>query len=263
MFRYIFGFVLVALVGLGWLVSAASTQQTLTLEETPPDAVAAAASDDEASPASTAPGEGVQSSASSGGSPGGSTDTTSVDNSAAETSSTLPLPAAEESEPAAASTTTTAPALPVVTTPPASSGSGRGEGSINLLVNAKSGFDKWTKSPSSSQKSAMKSLYDYMVVWSPYFDSRLSWYPNGLAYIDLYAIYTDTNRDQRSVEHPEWILTDASGNRLFIDWACKGGTCPQFAADTGNAAAASWRAVIAASTVASWLTGTLTRSGSQ
>lgn len=103
-----------------------------------------------------------------------------------------------------------------------------------MLVNAKSAFDQWTKSPSSSQQQAMRSIYDWMVVYSPYFDGRLNWYPNGLAYIDLYAIYKDTGKDSRSVDHPEWVLTDASGNRLFVDWGCKSGTCPQWAADLGN-----------------------------
>lgn len=131
-------------------------------------------------------------------------------------------------------TTTTTRSAAAVTPPPNQPGSGRGEGNVDLLVNAKSAFDSWTKSPSGSKQKTMRDLYDWMVVYSPYFDKRLSWYPNGLAYIDLYAIYTDTGRDSRSLDHPEWVLADAAGNRLFVDWGCKGGACPQWAADVGN-----------------------------
>ncbi len=113
-------------------------------------------------------------------------------------------------------------------------GSGAGEGSVGLLVNAKSAFDPWTDSPSVAEQQTMRDLYDRMVVYSPYFDSRLAWYPNGLAYIDAYAIYVDD--DDRSVTNPEWILRDEAGNRLFIDYACSGGSCPQWAADIGNPA---------------------------
>lgn len=108
------------------------------------------------------------------------------------------------------------------------------DGRAELLVNAKSAFDDWTRSPSIEEQETMRELYDWMVVFSPYFDERLDWYENGLAYIDLYAIYTDLDKDDRSIEHPEWILTDAGGERLFIDWGCEGGTCPQWAADVGD-----------------------------
>jgi hypothetical protein len=72
-----------------------------------------------------------------------------------------------------------------------------------------------------------------MVVWSPYFDSRTSWYANGWVYDDAYAIYKGSPMER---EHPEWILKDASGNRLYIPFACSGGTCPQYAGDISNPA---------------------------
>lgn len=107
-------------------------------------------------------------------------------------------------------------------------------GAVNLLVNAKTRFDPWTESPSVADQEIMTELYDWMVVYSPYFDERLQWYPNGLAYIDLYAIYKDSERDDRAEKHPEWVLKDSDGKRLFIDWGCEDGTCPQWAADVGN-----------------------------
>lgn len=102
------------------------------------------------------------------------------------------------------------------------------------MVNAKTAFDSWTRSPSLQDIDLMNELYDWMVVWSPYFDDRLAWYPNGLAYIDLSAIYVNLERDDRSAAHPEWILEDSAGNSLYVNWGCQDGACPQWAADVGN-----------------------------
>jgi len=41
-------------------------------------------------------------------------------------------------------------------------------------------------------------------------------------------------------QHPEWILKDANGNRLYIPWGCSNGTCPQYAADTSNPGYRQW-----------------------
>src|ERR1051326_7467324 len=75
--------------------------------------------------------------------------------------------------------------------------------------------------------------FSRMEVYSPYFDSRNSWYPNALVYVNAYAIYTNSSLVW---EHPEWILKDSYGNRVYIPWGCSGGTCPQYAADTSNPA---------------------------
>ncbi len=138
-------------------------------------------------------------------------------------------------------TTTVAPTTTAAATPTTSTTtivsqqvSGLGEGSVGLVVNAKSAFDTWTRSPNATQQEAMRDLYDRMVVYSPYFDSRLSWYPSGLAYINAFAIDTEVEKDDRSVTNPDWILRDESDNWLFVDYACSGGTCPQWAADVGN-----------------------------
>ena len=66
-----------------------------------------------------------------------------------------------------------------------------------------------------------------------WWDSKLSWYPNVWAYVDSYAIY---NPSALATQHPEWILKDGAGKKLYIPWGCSGGTCPQYAADFGNPA---------------------------
>jgi len=77
----------------------------------------------------------------------------------------------------------------------------------------------------------MRAKYWRMLTYSPYFDSRLAWFPSAWVYKDLYAIYVDSGL---AADHPEWILHDASGNRLYIRFACSGGSCPQYAADVGD-----------------------------
>ena len=83
----------------------------------------------------------------------------------------------------------------------------------------------------------MRAHYARMRAYSPYFDSRLGWFPDAWAYQDAYAIYRTSSV---ATEHPEWILKDAQGNKLYIPFGCSGGVCPQYAADFGNAAFRDW-----------------------
>jgi hypothetical protein len=55
--------------------------------------------------------------------------------------------------------------------------------------------------------------------------------------LDLYAIYTGA---ALATQHPEWILKDATGNKLYIPWGCSNGACPQFAGDISNLAFRQW-----------------------
>ena len=43
-----------------------------------------------------------------------------------------------------------------------------------------------------------------------------------------------------SRSHPDWILRDPSGNKLWIQFACGGGSCTQYAADIGNPDFRAW-----------------------
>ncbi len=110
-------------------------------------------------------------------------------------------------------------------------GCGGTEGTVRFFVATDSGFDRWTARPNKRQQEWMRSHYSRMLSFSPYFDSRLSWYPDAWVYVDAYAIYTNS---QQAEKNSEWILRDASGSELYIPWGCSGGKCPQFAADFGN-----------------------------
>ncbi len=107
------------------------------------------------------------------------------------------------------------------------------EGDVRFYQLAKSNFDSYTQDPSPATIQWMHDHYLLMQTYSPYFDSRLSWFPNAWVYKDSYAIYPNSSVDD---EHPEWILKDAEGNWLYIPFACHGGTCTQYAADFGNQA---------------------------
>jgi hypothetical protein len=131
--------------------------------------------------------------------------------------------APDDAEPRAASPSTIAPFDD-------DSGGRGGEGSLGIFVTAKSAFDRWTRD---GDWEWMNANYDSMVVWSPYWDSRLADYDDVTIYRDAYAIKVDPGKDSRSVDHPEWILRDASGDPVFIPWGCDEG-CPQYAGDLGN-----------------------------
>jgi hypothetical protein len=108
-------------------------------------------------------------------------------------------------------------------------------GSIRYAKGAASDFDRYNGDPGWS--SWINSHFWRMRTYTPYFDAKTSAYSGAWAYRDLYGIATgsDVARD-----HPEWILRDGSGNKLFVPWGCSGGTCPLYAFDFGNAQYRSW-----------------------
>jgi hypothetical protein len=120
--------------------------------------------------------------------------------------------------------------LQVVSTAPAQTTS---PGQVNYQEVATAGLDSYTNSPSSSMISWFNSHFFRMAVYSPYFDTRTSWYPNGLVYKDLYGIPVGSTM---ASQHPEWILHDPSGNKLYIPWGCGNGSCAQYAGDIANPA---------------------------
>lgn len=106
-----------------------------------------------------------------------------------------------------------------------------GAGAIRVWKNANSAFDQYTRD--NTYAGIINARYQGMLVYEPYFDSRLSWYTEtALFYKDAYAIYTDParNKDGATIN---WILRDAAGNPCYIPW---GSPYDQYAADIGNQA---------------------------
>lgn len=112
-----------------------------------------------------------------------------------------------------------------------------GDGRVRFMKATSPAFDRFTSSKDPAVRQWIKDHAWRMLVYSSYFDDKTSWYPGGWAYKDLYAIYRD---DDLAEEHPEWILRDGDGNRLYIPWGCDDGVCPQYAGDIGDPNFRSW-----------------------
>jgi hypothetical protein len=120
------------------------------------------------------------------------------------------------------------------TAPPPSSTTAAGH--IRFMApKANSSMLSFIESSTSTQRQWMRDHWLRGIVEPGYWDSKISWYPNAWAYLDSYAIY---NGSATASQHPDWILKDSAGRKLFIPFGCNGSSCPQYAADIGNPA---WR----------------------
>jgi len=106
-------------------------------------------------------------------------------------------------------------------------------GHVNFVPNAASSWDRYFAGTSLSQQQWILSHFANMLVYEPFFNSQTSWYPNAYLYMDLYGIQKGSWEE---IFHPEWILKDQNGNRLYIPFNCGGGTCGMYAADIANPA---------------------------
>ena len=107
-------------------------------------------------------------------------------------------------------------------------------GEPTLMLNAKSSFDPYvTEAAPQTQEFAQQRYWRMRAPIPRSFDRALNWAAPTQFYEDLYAIY---NPRQTGLvdEHPDWVLRDAAGEPLYIQYGCTGGSCPQYAADIGN-----------------------------
>jgi hypothetical protein len=117
--------------------------------------------------------------------------------------------------------------------PSYSAGASVDQGAVHFLRSADSAFDPYTDSRSRSYGAFLRRHFWRMIVYSPYFNNKTRWYPNGWVYDDAYAIYPGSSIAAR---HPEWILRDREGRPLYIPFACSQGTCAQYAGDISSPA---------------------------
>ena len=106
--------------------------------------------------------------------------------------------------------------------------------SQQIVLRTGPAWDFLTANPNPAQQAWFHQNVWRLISYSPYFDSRLSWFKNAWVYVDLYAIPI-TNSVIRT-KHPDWIARDVDGNFLYVPYKCQGGSCPQFAADLSNPA---------------------------
>jgi hypothetical protein len=101
-------------------------------------------------------------------------------------------------------------------------------GKIHFARGADSSFDRYTFAPSAAQQQWMRDKFWRMRTYPPYFDSRTAWFGGAWAYKDAMAIYPGEKRPEA------FYLRDAQGRKLYIWYACSGGTCTQYAGDIGS-----------------------------
>src|SRR5918997_5976170 len=83
-------------------------------------------------------------------------------------------------------------------------------GSVRFAKAAESSFDAFTKSPTVAQQEWMRGHYWRMRTYAPYFNSRLSWYPNAWTYKDAYGIQPGSTL---ASNNDRFVLRDAGGRR--------------------------------------------------
>src|SRR4051812_2048977 len=101
-------------------------------------------------------------------------------------------------------------------------------GIVHFAKSADSSFDRFSYAPTTARQQWMRDKYWRMRAYSPYFDTRTSWYSRAWFYKDAYAIYPGETMDS------SYYLRDARGQKLYIWYDCGGGTCSQYAADIGS-----------------------------
>jgi Hypothetical glycosyl hydrolase family 15 len=124
----------------------------------------------------------------------------------------------------------------------ATSASATTDGKLKFIRNATSAFDPQVLAAQTDPalQSFWREHYWRMRGYAPFFDSHTfngspPWTPPPTHfYRDLYAIYNNPTGEQTISQHPDWVLRDAAGNKLYLQWACSGTSCTQYAADVGD-----------------------------
>jgi hypothetical protein len=108
---------------------------------------------------------------------------------------------------------------------------GAGAGHVRYVKMTSTASDRFTDAPTAGLARLMRERFWRIVGFTPYFDARTAWHPGALVYKNLYGI-----RARKAARHPDWLLRDRSGRRLYIPWGCSRGRCAQYAADVANPA---------------------------
>jgi hypothetical protein len=106
-------------------------------------------------------------------------------------------------------------------------------GTVHFVRTADPAFAPYTDNPSLQTQAWLRAHFWRMTVFSPYFDEKTGSFPHGWVYDDAFAIYPGS---ALASQHPEWILRDPAGDKLYIPYACSGGSCPAYAGDISNPA---------------------------
>lgn len=86
-------------------------------------------------------------------------------------------------------------------------------GKVRLVRTDSADFNSFSASSDTSVQQSVSSLFQRLLVYSPGFDSKLSWYNRGWLYTSLYGIPVS----EVGPHNEGFILKDSSGGRLYID----------------------------------------------
>jgi putative glycosyl hydrolase-like family 15 (GHL15) protein len=113
-------------------------------------------------------------------------------------------------------------------------------GKVRFLLRIDPSIDPFVGSGNAADELWIRTHWWRMMVYSTWFDKKTRWYPGGLLYKDCSGIYLK-QQDLLS-QHPDWVLKDDAGNRLFVQYNCKPDQkiCSHYAADVGNPAYRRW-----------------------
>jgi hypothetical protein len=116
----------------------------------------------------------------------------------------------------------------------------RSPGKIRFLMRIDPSIDPFVGSGNPYYEQWIRTHWWRMMVYSTWFDNKTRWYSGGLLYKDCSGIYP-AQHDVLN-QHPDWVLKDEAGNRLFIQYNCKPEQkmCSHYAADVGNPAFRQW-----------------------
>jgi hypothetical protein len=120
----------------------------------------------------------------------------------------------------------------------AQAGAAAAEGDVRIVKRmGDPSFDAVVTSPSAATVAWLAEHFHRMEVFTTFFDDKTSFYPRGWVYWDSAAIYVGSST---AAQHADWILEDAAGKAVYLDWGCSAGKCPQYAADVTNPGFRTW-----------------------
>lgn len=114
---------------------------------------------------------------------------------------------------------------------------GVAQGTVNFTMRSASLDSYDTNQPNGQVLTWFTQKLTRLTTYTPFWDSRLRWDSNAWVYQNLYGIPVNSPLVQ---QNPSWFLKDSSGHFLYLNWNCSNGSCPNYAADFGNAAFMNW-----------------------
>jgi hypothetical protein len=110
-------------------------------------------------------------------------------------------------------------------------------GCVHFEWKTSSSTDQYTNTPNSTQQQWFQEHMYRIMGYQGYWNYRLNWFANSWVYQDSSALYYGSSIAN---QHPEWILKNRYGTKLFVNWNCHDGHCDQYIPDYSNEGFRQW-----------------------